>query len=127
MKRSKKSLIQYLLIFSLIGLLAMFLIPLLPKLEHNKSNKSITSKYIKIGKVHASTAEATSSHSAVLFLTPKPTITPTLIASPSGFCLTVPVLYYHHVQPLATAALHKNISLTVDPVIFDQQMRYLVS
>lgn len=65
---------------------------------------------------------------------------PTLISSPtptpkvatssaaitySGYCLYIPVLMYHHVQPWAVAQAHGQTSLTVDPTIFDQQMAYI--
>lgn len=45
----------------------------------------------------------------------------------SGFCLHVPVLTYHHIQPQATAVQLKQTSLNVDSGMFDQQMEYLVS
>ncbi|HSX40427.1 MAG TPA: polysaccharide deacetylase family protein [Candidatus Saccharimonadales bacterium] len=68
--------------------------------------------------------------------------TPTLIASPSatptaspsatpiaysGFCLNVPVLFYHHIQPQAQAVQKGQTSLNVDNGVFDQQMGYLAS
>lgn len=64
-----------------------------------------------------------------------PTLTPTLVltstpapsAINSGFCLYVPVLMYHHIQPLADANANGEASLTVDDKIFDSQMSYLVS
>lgn len=46
---------------------------------------------------------------------------------PSGFCLSVPVLLYHHIQPQADAIAKGQTSLTVDSGIFDQQMAYLAS
>lgn len=72
---------------------------------------------------------------------PTPTIfpTPTVIPSPTsapsptsppkpaGFCLNVPVLFYHHIQPQSQAAAKGQTSLSVDNGIFDQQMAYLVS
>lgn len=42
-----------------------------------------------------------------------------------GFCLYVPVLIYHHIQPQADAIEKKETSLSVDNGIFDQQMAYL--
>src|SRR5690348_13712275 len=41
---------------------------------------------------------------------------------PSGYCLHVPVLLYHHVQPQADAVAKGQTSLTVDSAIFDGQM-----
>ncbi len=62
---------------------------------------------------------------------PSPTPSPSPSPSPSpvdyGFCLNVPVLYYHHVEPMAQAKAAGHGSLTVDVATFDQQMAYLVS
>lgn len=55
-----------------------------------------------------------------------PTSTPTPVAL-SGFCLNVPVLLYHHVQPQSQASELGQTSLSVDNVIFEEQMAYLVS
>lgn len=74
--------------------------------------------------------------------TPTLTVTPTLIPTStptptsilrqvpdqaSGFCLHVPVVYYHHIQPLDIASKLGHAQLTVDSAIFDQQVSYLVS
>lgn len=45
----------------------------------------------------------------------------------AGFCLNVPVLMYHHIEPEALAKSEGHASLTVDPAYFDQQMQYLTS
>lgn len=45
----------------------------------------------------------------------------------SGFCLNVPILLYHHIQPESLAKTAGQTSLTVDNGIFDQQMVYLSS
>ena len=55
---------------------------------------------------------------------PSPTATPTP-APLIGYCLRVPVLMYHHIQPEATAQQLGQTSLTVDNGMFDQQMAYL--
>ncbi len=47
--------------------------------------------------------------------------------APHGFCLQVPVLLYHHVQPQSVAQEKGQTSLNVDNGIFDQQMSYLAS
>lgn len=65
--------------------------------------------------------------------TPRPDlIQPEIIASedaqtlPSGdYCLRVPIIMYHHVQPLAMAEKLGHAPLTVDSRYFDQQMAYL--
>jgi len=61
------------------------------------------------------------------WITPYPTITITPTPVPlTGFCLHVPVLMYHHIQPESVAKELGQTSLTVDNGIFDQQMAYLV-
>lgn len=45
----------------------------------------------------------------------------------NDYCLTVPVLYYHHTEPQAMAVARKQTSLNVDSGMFDQQMAYLVA
>lgn len=75
-----------------------------------------------------------------LTLTPTatPTATPTLSPTPgvigqftknnySGFCLNVPVLFYHHIQPENIAREKGQTAFTVDSGIFDQQVSYLKS
>jgi peptidoglycan/xylan/chitin deacetylase (PgdA/CDA1 family) len=65
--------------------------------------------------------------------TPLPTFTPTptpaieIKQQPvlNGFCLNVPVLMYHHVQPENSAIQLGQKALTVDNTIFEQQMKYL--
>jgi peptidoglycan/xylan/chitin deacetylase (PgdA/CDA1 family) len=57
---------------------------------------------------------------------PKTTVTPTPVPL-SGYCLHVPVLMYHHIQPEAIARQLGQTSLSVDNGVFDQQMAYLVS
>lgn len=56
--------------------------------------------------------------------TPTPTNTPTPTPY-SGYCLYVPVLFYHHIQPQADAVAKGQTSLSVDNGIFDQQMAYV--
>lgn len=83
--------------------------------------------------------EISKKDNAKLFLLPDilPTPTPTVIpptptstpvpTQPVGYCVNVPVLLYHHVQPQALAIEKKQTSLSVDNGIFDAQMAYLVS
>lgn len=63
---------------------------------------------------------------------PSSTPTPTSIPTPTpipliGYCLNVPVLFYHHVQPQNQAIEKGQTSFSVDNGVFDQQMAYLVS
>lgn len=60
-----------------------------------------------------------------------PTPYPTVKVSPTpfpltGFCLKVPILTYHHIQPQAQAIHDKETSLSVDTEYFDKQMAYLI-
>lgn len=41
------------------------------------------------------------------------------------FCLNIPILFYHHVEPMAEAQQLGHAQFTVDSEAFDQQMRYL--
>ncbi|MBI3341556.1 hypothetical protein HY024_00375 [Candidatus Curtissbacteria bacterium] len=61
--------------------------------------------------------------------TPTPTPTPSPTPTPvyTGYCLNVPVIFYHHIQPLAEAKTQGHESLTVDNGVFDTQMAYLKS
>ncbi len=43
-----------------------------------------------------------------------------------GFCMNVPVLTYHHVEPQAQAIAEGHPDLNVDIPLFDSQMQYLV-
>lgn len=52
-----------------------------------------------------------------------PTIT--VDSKPVGFCLSVPVIFYHHIEPIAQAKSEGHAQLTVDAGIFDNQMKYL--
>lgn len=61
-----------------------------------------------------------STESAVVTL---PSETP--YPKPAGFCLSVPVLLYHHIEPIAQAKSEGHSQLTVDADIFDTQMKYL--
>lgn len=56
-----------------------------------------------------------------------PPVENSIVQSGSDYCLHVPVLMYHHVQPYNLAKERGQTSLTVDSVVFDQQMAYLVS
>jgi peptidoglycan/xylan/chitin deacetylase (PgdA/CDA1 family) len=60
--------------------------------------------------------------------TPSPTLIPTATPVPLiGYCLNVPVIMYHHIQPDAEAIAKEQKALNVDSSAFDNQMGYLVS
>lgn len=64
----------------------------------------------------------------IISVTPTPTQIPIPTSiSLAGYCLRVPVLMYHHIQPEAAAKTLGQTSLTVDNGIFDQQMAYLAA
>lgn len=42
-----------------------------------------------------------------------------------GYCLNVPVILYHHIQPMAEAKTKGQQDWTIDSEIFDSQMAYL--
>jgi peptidoglycan/xylan/chitin deacetylase (PgdA/CDA1 family) len=64
----------------------------------------------------------------VSLITPYPSITVSPTPAPLiGYCLRVPILTYHHIQPEAIAKELGQTSLTVDNRIFDQQMAYLTA
>ena len=57
-----------------------------------------------------------------------PEIPATISAQTQGdFCLNVPVIMYHHIQPMDMAKKLGHDSLTVDSGKFEEQMKYLVS
>jgi peptidoglycan/xylan/chitin deacetylase (PgdA/CDA1 family) len=61
---------------------------------------------------------------------PPPTPTPTSLPTPTpvplvGYCLNVPVLMYHHIQPNAESQSKGQQALSVDNGQFDLQMGYL--
>lgn len=61
-------------------------------------------------------------------ITPYPTISPKVTPTPvplTGYCLHVPVLMYHHIQPESVAKQLGQTALTVDNLIFESQMKYL--
>lgn len=52
---------------------------------------------------------------------------PKSVYAVSNFCLRVPVLMYHHIQPQKIAIQKKQTGLTVDSEIFSKQLAYLSS
>ncbi len=61
-------------------------------------------------------------------ISPTPTPTPTPTPVPLvGYCLNVPVLMYHHIQPNSQAQARGQKAFSVDNGEFDQQMGYLTN
>ncbi|HSW87695.1 MAG TPA: polysaccharide deacetylase family protein [Candidatus Saccharimonadales bacterium] len=109
--------------------------------EHTAKPQLLTNAIINAQDLEDSAAIASLSAN-----TPTPTIKETPAATPTpvvntdetatisanqqaspDFCLNVPVLMYHHVQPMTIAEPRGQGSLTVDTGVFDQQMQYLVT
>jgi len=68
----------------------------------------------------------------IVHASPTPTSTPKKVvgqvyaeSKPMDYCLTVPVLMYHHIQPLQQATDKGQTALNVDPITFDEHMTYL--
>lgn len=59
--------------------------------------------------------------------TPSPDPSPDPSPVLTGFCINVPILMYHHIQPQTVAKQMGQTNLTVDSGTFDQQMAYLSS
>lgn len=60
--------------------------------------------------------------------TPSPTLIPTPTPQPLiGYCLRVPVLMYHHIQPMTQASEKGQGGLSVDDGMFDQHLAYITS
>lgn len=100
------------------------------------ANFSISVKKKEVKKAYGNTAGYSKASFQDLFGNPynvTPTASPTAAVKPSpteqppsGFCLNVPVLMYHHVEPYELAKKEGHAQLTVDSAIFDAQMKYLV-
>ncbi len=59
---------------------------------------------------------------------PTPTKAPLVaVQAKNDYCLYVPMLLYHHVQPLDQAKAEGHAQLAIDSTIFDSQMAYLAS
>ncbi|MCL5435454.1 MAG: polysaccharide deacetylase family protein [Patescibacteria group bacterium] len=133
MKKNKKNLNKFnlfkILPFLVILAAALFLASSFYFLGNKIQGKN---NYIKASKLSPTSQEISSESSR---LTTKKTVpSPTTLsysnATPraqpnSGYCLRVPVLVYHHIQPEAEAKQLGQTSLTVDNGLFDQQMAYL--
>lgn len=95
----------------------------------NKIGGSVNSKKIEEKSISVkSLGDIRLTPSLTPTLTPAPTLIPTSTPAPLvGYCLNVPVLMYHHIQPEARAQILGQKALSVDNGEFDLQMGYLVS
>lgn len=82
---------------------------------------------LQISLISALLLTITAMHASVSYGKTNAKTTSVKAAASQGYCLTVPVLMYHHIQPTAVAQEKKQTSLNVDNGVFDQHMAYLVS
>lgn len=123
-RRKSFSFFFFLIILLFVGLYGIFI----SSQEESKSHITNDTHQVKSNMNVLSAKQIfkpTSVPSATRSATPTYSVTPTPVLT--GYCLNVPVLFYHHIQPLATAMAHNNTSLTVSNDIFDTQMQYIVN
>lgn len=76
--------------------------------------------------VLSSANERTSSPVPSASPAPSPTPLPTATPQPLvGYCVNIPILMYHHIQPQAEAEAKGQKNINVDTAYFEQQMAYL--
>lgn len=90
------------------------------KQKNNFKKPAVNNNLISKPYSHPATKKLTDSYKNLKSPSPQPQVY-------AGFCLRVPILTYHHIQPQSTAVQLKQTSLNVDNGIFDQQMGYLAS
>ena len=117
-KRKKKNLYRnyfFVVLFVIPAIAALSYILILPKyLNH---------KHVLATKT---TEDSQASGSAIASTSPTPSPSP----SPevyTGYCLNVPILMFHHIQPISIAQTKGQTALTVDPGAFEADMAYLNS
>ncbi len=88
-------------------------------------NKYVSANRLSL-RVEKNKPKNTATSSAVLIsVSPSPSKAP-VEEKNVGFCLNVPVLLYHHIQPIGEARVQGHAQLTVDSGYFDTQVKYLV-
>lgn len=120
--RKKSENIQ-IIVLLLIGILTFYLYKQLYRqspfgIEKSVKENTATTSAKQINQTETKTSDEQKSSS--------PSASP-IIDPPVGFCLKVPVLMYHHIEPSELAKTENHTSLTVDAGIFDSQMQYLSS
>lgn len=120
MKKLKKK-IKLLVLLALVIFAGVFFE--FSKNTNEGEQKILTPLAVSIGKILPT---ATMTPSPTPRNTPAPTAIPTPTPVPLiGYCLNVPVLFYHHVQPQSQAIDKGQIAMSVDNGMFDHQMEYL--
>lgn len=109
--------------FGLIILLAVIVIAIAFFLF--SSNQKLQNRYITT--IHQSfPLSLRAKYTPLISPYPSSTVTPSPVPL-SGYCLHVPVLMYHYIQPEALAKELGQTALTVDSGVFDQHMAYLAA
>ena len=110
-----------------VSYLVLFLFILLAILIYGLLSFPIVSRTNSI-KIHSKIPLNKTKELNKLLMSPVPSKTISQTPTPvplSGYCLRVPVLMYHHIQPEAQAKEKGQTALTVDSGFFDKQMQYL--
>jgi peptidoglycan/xylan/chitin deacetylase (PgdA/CDA1 family) len=107
-----------------IIILIIFFVFVIFNLKTNAKGKTVAEKLIAQF-VPSPTPTFTPTPTPTPTNTPTPTITPT--PTFTGFCVTAPILMYHHVEDMGKANADGHGGLTVSPDFFDSQMGELVS
>jgi peptidoglycan/xylan/chitin deacetylase (PgdA/CDA1 family) len=109
-------------------ILGIFLIVIivLPDLSRGQDKNTQTNNLytVNIDSIYSISTLIASSSSV---LSPSPTPQEKKAEENFGYCVNVPVLLYHHVQPDSEAKRLWQTALSVDSSIFEQQMSYLVT
>ena len=106
-----------------VVLLAMIIVPDLSR-GQDKTTQANTLYIASIDFIY-SISKLIASSSSILIPTPTPQ--EKKAEENFGYCINVPVLLYHHVQPDSEAKRLWQTALSVDSGIFEQQMSYLAS
>lgn len=121
MKLDKNKFIQGLMLG--VILLTTILVPNLSR-GQDRSLQASNLYALNIDSIYAISELIASSSSTI---NPTPTPQQKKLEENYGYCVNVPVLLYHHVQPDSEAKRLWQEALSVDSVMFDQQMSYLVT
>lgn len=105
--------------------LAVLLFLILLFVKFSAKDKVNTSVGLTNSSKFEKTANAIPSPSSAVTITPTAPVVQNEVPD-NSYCVRVPVLMYHHVEPIDQANAEGHAQLTVDSGIFDSQMKYLV-
>jgi peptidoglycan/xylan/chitin deacetylase (PgdA/CDA1 family) len=112
----KKSSFLLKILIIIVVLLGIYALRFSPQLFQQKLKSNV--KISKNIHVSVTPAEAPPAEKNTPTPIPKPTI-------PPGYCLSVPVIFYHHIEPISEATTAGHAQLTVDSAKFETHMQYL--